>query len=81
MSEDLLNRINTGLEQIRPYLQSDGGDIELVNVTDDLTVQVQLTGACGSCPMSIQTLKAGVEYTIRKTAPEIKEVVAVEIIK
>lgn len=81
MSEDLLQRINIGLQQIRPYLQSDGGDIELVSVSEDLTVKVQLMGACGSCPMSIQTLKAGVEHTIRKTAPEIKEVVAVEVFK
>ena len=74
----MLKRIDIGLQQIRPYLQSDGGDIELIGVTDDLTVKVQLLGACGSCPLSIQTLKAGVEHTIRKTAPEIKAVVAVE---
>jgi Fe-S cluster biogenesis protein NfuA len=68
-------RIMAGLDNIRPYLQADGGDIDLIEVTEDMVVKVRLTGACGTCPMSMQTLRAGVEHTLRKVAPEIKEVV------
>jgi Fe-S cluster biogenesis protein NfuA len=64
------------LERIRPYLQSDGGDIELLEVTDDLTVKVRLKGACHGCPYSMQTLKAGVEQAILKEVPEIKGVIS-----
>jgi len=77
--QDLEYRVQNGLAQIRPYLQADGGDIQLVSIDSDFIVRVQLTGACNSCAMSFQTLKAGVEYTIRKNAPEIKSVEAVEI--
>lgn len=70
-------RIREGLDKIRPYLQADGGDITLLDVTDDMVVRVKLLGACGSCPMSVQTLKAGVEFTLKRMMPEIKEVVNV----
>jgi Fe-S cluster biogenesis protein NfuA len=70
-------RINEVLEMVRPYLNADGGDIDFVDIFDDLTVSVRLTGACGSCPMSIQTLKFGVESALKNSIPEIKEVVAV----
>lgn len=75
--DEVLDRIKIGLEQIRPYLNADGGDITLIEVTEDLVVKVKLTGACGSCPMSLYTLKAGVEYTVKQVAPEVKEVMAV----
>ena len=75
--ERLLSRIRTTLDKVRPYLQSDGGDIELIDVTNDYTVEVRLTGACSGCPFSMQTLKAGVEQAIIKEVPEIVEVVAV----
>ena len=65
------------LEQIRPYLQNDGGDIEFVELTDDMTVNVRLVGACGSCPYSIMTLKNGVENADIKAIPEIKSVESV----
>jgi Fe-S cluster biogenesis protein NfuA len=65
------------LEQIRPYLQNDGGDIEFVNLTDDMIVNVRLTGACGSCPYSTMTLKNGVESAVLKAIPEIKSVESV----
>jgi Fe-S cluster biogenesis protein NfuA len=68
-------RIKTGLDHIRPYLQADGGDIDLVEVTEDMVVMVRLTGACGTCPMSMQTLRAGVEQTLKRVVPEIKQVV------
>lgn len=67
-------RVEKELETIRPILQADGGDIELVNVTDDGIVQVRLTGACGSCPMSTITLKQGVERTLKERIPEVKSV-------
>ena len=65
------------LERVRPYLQSDGGDIELIEVTEDLSVKVRLTGACHGCPYSMQTLKAGVEQAILKEVPEIRKVISV----
>jgi Fe-S cluster biogenesis protein NfuA len=67
------------LEQIRPYLQADGGDIKFVNMTEDNVVNVELTGACGSCPYSIITLKNGVETAIKKAIPDVKSVEAVNI--
>jgi Fe-S cluster biogenesis protein NfuA len=75
--EKLLGRIKTTLDKVRPYLQSDGGDIELVDVREDFIVEVRLTGACSDCPFSIQTLKAGVEQALIKEVPEIVEVIAV----
>lgn len=72
-----VSRINEVLELVRPYLNADGGDIDFVDLLDDLTVNVRLTGACGTCPMSVQTLKFGVENALKNAIPEIKEVVAV----
>jgi Fe-S cluster biogenesis protein NfuA len=69
-------KIQAALNRIRPALQADGGDAELVEVTDGV-VKVHLTGACGGCPMSTMTLKQGIERIIRQEVPEIKEVVAV----
>ncbi len=74
--QDLEKRVNETIAMIRPYLVADGGDIEFVELTDDMVVKVQLLGACGSCPYSIQTLKNGVEQAVRKQIPEIKEVVS-----
>jgi len=76
---ELENKIKNVLEQIRPYLQSDGGDIKYVGLTEDNVVNVELTGACGSCPYSIITLKNGVETAIKKAIPAIKAVEAVNI--
>ena len=70
-------KVQEVLELIRPALQADGGDVELVDVTDDGIVSVRLTGACGSCPMSTMTLKMGIERTLRDKLPEVKEVVQV----
>lgn len=67
-------KVNNVLEQIRPYLQADGGDIKFINLTEDMTVNVELQGACGSCPYSIMTLKNGVEEAMKKAIPEIKSV-------
>lgn len=75
-NKNIRERVMKALERVRPYLQSDGGDIDLVDVTDDMTVKVRLTGACHGCPFSMQTLKAGVEQAIMKEVPEVKRVVS-----
>ncbi|MGM0650726.1 MAG: NifU family protein [Bacteroidota bacterium] len=75
--EKIKEKIKKSIEEVRPYLQADGGDISLVNVTDDYVVEVQLLGACGSCPFSVQTLKLGVEEKLKQDVPEVKEVVSV----
>ena len=65
------------LEKVRPFLQRDGGDVELVDVEEDGTVKVKLKGACSSCPMATMTLKMGIEKTLKEHIPEVKEVVQV----
>lgn len=65
------------IEEIRPALQVDGGDVELIEVTEDGIVKVRLQGACSSCPMSQMTLKMGIEKKIKEVIPSVKEVVAV----
>ena len=77
-NQQLIEKINSALEQIRPFLKDDGGDIELIELTDDLTVKVKFLGACKSCNMNPSTLKGGVEEAIKKVIPEIKEVIAIE---
>jgi Fe-S cluster biogenesis protein NfuA len=75
---NIKERVQIALERVRPYLQSDGGDIQLIEVTEDYTVKVKLQGACYGCPYSMQTLKAGVEQALMKEVPEIKSVVSVD---
>jgi len=70
-------KVETILAQIRPALQADGGDVELVDVTPDGIVQVRLKGACSGCPMSTMTLKMGIERALKQQIPEVKEVVSV----
>ncbi|HBF88302.1 MAG TPA: hypothetical protein DDX39_06630 [Bacteroidales bacterium] len=77
MNADFFKKVKDALEKVRPYLQADGGDITLVEVTDDMIVKVKLLGACGACPYSLQTLKNGVEHALKREIPEIKEVVSV----
>jgi Fe-S cluster biogenesis protein NfuA len=69
-------KVEKALEKVRPFLQADGGDIQLLDVSEDGIVTVRLTGACGGCPMSQATLKQGVERVIREEVPEIKQLVA-----
>jgi Fe-S cluster biogenesis protein NfuA len=76
---ELETKIKNVLDQIRPYIQSDGGDIKFVELTKDNIVNVELLGACGSCPYSIITLKNGVETAMMKAIPDIKGVEAVNI--
>ncbi|MDD4645904.1 MAG: NifU family protein [Bacteroidales bacterium] len=77
VNQETEEKIKAVLEQLRPYLQADGGDLSLVEITDDMVVKVKLVGACGSCPMRTMTLKAGVENTLKKQVPEVKAVEAV----
>jgi Fe-S cluster biogenesis protein NfuA len=71
----MLEEVKKVLETIRPALQADGGDVELLEVTEDGVVKVKLTGACGHCPMSTMTLKMGIERTLKEKVPGVKEVV------
>ena len=65
------------LESIRPFLQADSGDVELIEISNDNIIKVKLTGACSSCPMSIMTLRAGIERSLMREIPAIKRVEAV----
>lgn len=74
---ELRQQIEDALETIRPYLNADGGSVRLVSVTPDMVVELELLGACGSCPMSSMTLRAGIEQTLKRTVPQIARVEAV----
>ena len=76
---DLLQKVENALETIRPYLVTDGGDVSIEEITSDNIVRLKLHGACGSCPMSIMTLKAGIEQAIMKAVPEITSVEAINL--
>ena len=76
MSE-LLERVDAALESVRPHLKVDGGNVEVVGVTEDMHVQIKWMGNCESCNMSAMTLRAGIEVAIRSKIPEIKGVVAI----
>ena len=72
----LKEKVEDALKDVRPMLQADGGDVELIDVTEDGKVTLKLTGACSGCPMSSMTLKMGVERHLKKIIPEVKEVVS-----
>ncbi|WP_396638643.1 NifU family protein [Maribacter sp. R77961] len=74
-ADELRNNIEKALEEIRPFLQSDGGDISLISIDNDNSVKVKLEGACVGCSVNQMTLKSGVEMTIKKYAPQIEEVI------
>ena len=78
--ETILRKVKNVLDQVRPYLQQDGGDVNFVELTDDNVVMVELTG-CGSCPYSTMTLKNGIETVMKKAIPEIKAVEQVETLE
>ena len=73
----IIQKVEVALNEVRPYLEVDGGDISLVEITDDMIVKIKLLGACESCNVSMMTLKNGVEVAIKKAIPEIKEVIEV----
>ncbi len=76
---EMLRKVEEALELIRPYLQADGGNVSLIEITDDNIVKVELMGACRSCSMSMMTLKAGIEEAIKRAVPEIKSVEAINL--
>ena len=76
---EMIAKIEEALQQIRPFLEADGGNVSVVGITEDKVVKVQLLGACKSCSMSMMTLKAGIEETIKRAVPEVKAVEAVNL--
>ena len=76
-SKRIINKIEAALDEIRPYLRSDGGDISLIEITDDYIVKVKLMGACQTCHVSMMTLKNGVEVAVKNAVPKVKQVVEV----
>lgn len=78
-NERLLAHVKAALDKIRPYLEADGGDVRIVEISEDKVVMIELLGACGSCPMSTMTMTAGVEEAIKREVPEIKSVEAINI--
>lgn len=78
-NDELIQKIERALDSMRPYLAADGGNVRVLDVTDDKTVRLELLGSCGSCPMSAMTFKGGLEEAILKAVPEIRKVEAVNI--
>ena len=78
-NSEMTKKVEEALKQIRPFLEADGGDVSLVEITQDKIVKLQLLGACKSCSMSMMTLKAGIEESIKRAVPEIKAVEAVDL--
>ncbi|MEB2777106.1 NifU family protein [Algoriphagus sp. D3-2-R+10] len=79
MQPELREQIEFALDTIRPYLEADGGNVRIVELTDDMVLKLELLGSCGTCPMSTMTLKAGVEEAIKRAIPEIIRVEAVNL--
>jgi len=75
--EKILNKIKKALDEIRPFLEADGGDINFIELTDNWVVKVKLVGACSSCNISMMTLKNGVEMAVKRAVPEVKEVIEI----
>ena len=78
-NQALADRVEHALNEVRPYLETDGGNVKVLGVDDARVVTLELLGACGSCPMSVMTMKAGIEETIKRQVPEITDVRAVNI--
>lgn len=77
--EEILKRIEMSLDTMRPFLQNDGGNIEVVELTDDMELKLKLLGTCENCPQSYFTMKAGIEEAVLKAVPEVKQVNAINI--
>ena len=76
-NKKIINKVEAALDEIRPYLRTDGGDISLIEITDDYTVKVNLMGACETCHVSMMTLKNGVEVAVKNAVPKVKKVVEI----
>ena len=79
-SEGLIDRIEASLNSIRPYLEADGGNVRILEITKNQVLKLEFLGNCGTCPMSTMTFKAGVEEAIRRSVPEIKSIEVVNLI-
>ena len=79
MRQELIDRIEEALNSLRPFLEADGGNVKLLEVTDDNIVRLEFQGACKSCSMNVMTFKAGIEEAVRRAVPEIKAVEAVNL--
>ena len=79
MNTELIEKVEKALNTIRPYLEADGGNVRVVEITDEMVLKLELTGTCSSCPMSSMTLKAGVEEAIKRDIPEILKVEAINV--
>jgi Fe-S cluster biogenesis protein NfuA len=77
--EDLTQRVEASLDSIRPYLEADGGNVKISQITSDNVVKLEFVGACGTCPMSTMTFKAGVEEAIKKAVPEITKIEVINL--
>lgn len=77
--EDLTQRVEASLDSIRPYLEADGGNVKITQITSDNVVTLEFVGACGTCPMSTMTFKAGVEEAIKKAVPEITRIEVINL--
>ena len=75
--KEVIQKIKKALQEIRPFLEADGGDINFIELTEDWVVKVELTGACSSCSVSMMTLKNGVEVAVKNAVPQVKEVIEV----
>ncbi len=74
---ELRRRVDEALDSIRPYLKADGGSVRLLDITEDMVVELELLGACGECPISEMTLRAGIEQTIKRAVPDVTRVEAI----
>ena len=75
--KDIIDKIESSLEEIRPFLEADGGNINFIELTDDWIVKVELVGACSTCSISMMTLKSGVEVAVKRAVPRVKEVIEI----
>jgi len=73
----IIDKIEVALDEIRPFLEADGGDINFIELTDEWVVKVKLVGACGTCNISMMTVKNGVEVVVKRAVPEVKEVIEI----
>ena len=79
MLKDYIDKIEIALDSIRPYLEADGGNVRVIELSDEMVLKLELLGTCSSCPMSTMTLKAAVEEAIKKAIPEILKVEAINV--
>ena len=78
-ANDILKRVEASLDTMRPYLNDDGGNVEVVEITKEMIVRVKLVGACSTCPQSFMTMKAGIEEAVKRAVPEIRGVTAINV--